>query len=101
MMLVFVAGIQAWGYRITENARFDDLRITLHGDSPRIVFSEDFSGDNPFSAGVIDNGWLRVDGQRNSYTLQGYTVPYANPRGTTATTDKSVIIREGKKHIAQ
>ena len=52
-------------YGKTEIAWFDNVNIAVKtGNGPAdVVFSEDFSGANPFSAGSIRNGRLRVAGQ--------------------------------------
>ena len=49
-------------YGRTEIARFDDVKITLTRNG-QVVFFEDFSERNPFSEGVLDDGWLLVQGQ--------------------------------------
>jgi hypothetical protein len=46
-------------YGSEETARFDDVKVTVNGVK---VFDENFSGVNPFSAGSITGGWLRVQG---------------------------------------
>ena len=46
-------------YGSEETARFDDVKVTVNGVK---VFEDDFSGVNPFSAGSITGGWLRVQG---------------------------------------
>lgn len=51
-------------YGKVETARFDNVCITVkNGTGDVVVFSEDFSGTNPFSAGNIVSGKLRVAGQ--------------------------------------
>lgn len=58
-------------YGKVETARFDNIRISvLSGDgTPSVVFSEDFSGRNPFSGGSIVMGRLRVSGQMQGDVL--------------------------------
>lgn len=43
-----------------ENARFDDIRVS--SSAGETLFAEDFSGDNTFSEGSVEDGWLCVTG---------------------------------------
>ena len=54
-------------YGKTEIAWFDDVSIRLKSGS--VVFSEDFSVSNPFSAGSIVSGRLKVAGQMSHDVL--------------------------------
>ena len=47
-------------YSSEETARFDDVRVT-RADG-RVLFYNDFSSQNPFTAGTVMGGWLRVQG---------------------------------------
>lgn len=46
--------------RCEENARFDDIKIS--SQDGEVLFSEDFSGENTFSEGRVENGWLCIKG---------------------------------------
>ncbi|MCR4922174.1 MAG: hypothetical protein K5945_10800 [Bacteroidaceae bacterium] len=47
-------------YGSEETARFDDVRVTR--SDGRVLFFSDFSSANPFTAGTVMAGWLRVQG---------------------------------------
>ena len=49
-----------------EAACFDD--IIIKDGNGRVLYSQDFSTDNPFSAGVSRDGWLYVEGSMNAAT---------------------------------
>ncbi len=51
-------------YGKTEIARYDNVR--LHGAKGEVLFEADFEDKNPFSAGRLTDGWLRVAGQMSS-----------------------------------
>lgn len=60
----------------TEIARFDDVCITTLTCNPTDntiretqVFTADFSNSNPFSAGSVVSGWLKVEGQMSHDVL--------------------------------
>ena len=57
-------------YGQIEAARFDD--ICIRDGKGRVLYTQDFFGANPFSSGVIQQGWLRVTGSMNgaSYAWQ-------------------------------
>ena len=74
-------------YSSEETARFDDLRITYDG---RVIYDQDFAtAVNPFTAGNILSGWLRVQGNmsRDIYAwikelpdgIEAVTVPFRAP----------------------
>jgi len=48
-------------YGKTEIARYDNIRIK--SADGQVLFEEEFSERNPFSAGTLTDGWLRVEGQ--------------------------------------
>lgn len=43
-----------------EIARFDDIKVS--SQDGKVLFAEDFSGDNTFSEGSVEDGWLCVTG---------------------------------------
>lgn len=50
----------------TEKASFDNVRITkkeADSNTPQVILDEDFSQENPFTSGILSDGWLRIDGQ--------------------------------------
>ena len=51
-------------YNSEESARYDNVRITM-GDG-RVLFSSSFNGINPFTAGTVMSGWLRVLGNMST-----------------------------------
>ena len=62
-------------YGKTEIARYDNVR--LHGAKGEVLFEADFENKNPFSAGRLTDGWLRVAGQMSSdvYSWLSQTPP--------------------------
>ena len=83
-----------------------------------MVFSEDFSASNPFSAGTIADGWLRVEGQMShdvlawlrevpdAVSLAPATSAKRESRylldGTPAPRHASgIIVRGGKKYLTK
>ncbi len=51
-------------YSSEETARFDEIRITR--SDGRVLFYDDFSTINNFTAGSVLGGWLRVQGSQSS-----------------------------------
>ena len=107
-------------YGKTERARFDDVRVSILTESgtAEVTFAEDFSASNPFSAGSIVSGWLRVEGQMSRDILawlkeapDAISLVPDNPSkhescyrldGTPATRHAAgIIIRNGKKYLTK
>ncbi len=107
-------------YGKTETASYDNVRISVRtGERTRsVVFSEDFSASNPFSAGTIADGWLRVEGQMShdvlawlrevpdAVSLAPATSAKRESRylldGTPAPRHASgIIVRGGKKYLTK
>lgn len=104
-------------YNSEETARYDNVRITLADG--RVVFDTDFSGLNPFTAGNVMGGWLRVPGNMSAdiYAwikelpdgLSRITVPYrAEPSQKwsltgmplTSVPHRGVYIQNGRKRLS-
>lgn len=103
-------------YGSEETARFDDVKVTVNGTK---VFDEDFSGTNPFSAGNISSGWLRVQGSMSRDILAwikelpdlltSVTIPYhsvttsqlwsLSGRPLTTVPRNEVYIQNGRKQL--
>jgi len=107
-------------YAKAETASYDNVRISVRtGERTRsVVFSEDFSASNPFSAGTIADGWLRVEGQMShdvlawlrevpdAVSLAPATSAKRESRylldGTPAPRHASgIIVRGGKKYLTK
>ena len=97
-----------------EAASFDDIIIKDGGG--RVLYSQDFSTDNPFSAGVSRDGWLYVGGSMGAATYawqQGFhdaanavctpsadgNAPLFDLRGLMVDTGQpgNIYVRNGKK----
>ncbi len=107
-------------YGKTERARFDNVRVCIQTEAGAadVAFAEDFSTSNPFSAGSIVSGWLRVEGQMSHDILawlkeapDAISLVPSNPSkregcykldGTPTTRHASgIIIRNGKKYLTK
>ena len=99
-----------------EAASFDDIIIKDGGG--RVLYSQDFSTDNPFSAGVSRDGWLYVEGSMNAatyawqqdfhdsanaiFTPSAYgNAPLFDLRGLMVDTGQpgNIYVRNGKKFL--